>query len=63
MTYDGKIKKIKNGPLNYCNPHLQHQSTYFHHLDNCVYGLLLINYPYVASSGDDKTIVIFNLKS
>ncbi|CAD8043223.1 unnamed protein product [Paramecium primaurelia] len=63
LTYDGKIKKIKNGPLNCCNYHLQHQSTYFHHQDNCVYGLLLINYPYVASSGDDKTIVIFNLKS
>ncbi|CAK85395.1 unnamed protein product (macronuclear) [Paramecium tetraurelia] len=63
LTYDGKIKKIKNGPLNQCNYHLQHQSTYFHHQDNCVYGLLLINYPYVASSADDKTIVIFNLKS
>ncbi|CAD8061506.1 unnamed protein product [Paramecium sonneborni] len=63
LTYDGKIKRIKNGPLNCCNYHLQHQSTFYHHQDNCVYGLLLINYPYVASSADDKTIVIFNMKS
>lgn len=34
-----------------------------HHRETCVYGLLLINYPYFASSSDDKSIVIFNVNS